>query len=198
MTAGPMLLTDVHPALDLRLFQAVNQDGGPVLDAAMRALSSHAFGIAAALLVAAAIAARWGRASVRPLLALALAILVSDVVGSQVLKPLFGRMRPCYALAPGTFRWLVPAADSPSLPSLHASNAFAVALVASLAWRRLAAAVYVLALAVAASRVYLGVHWPSDVVAGAAWGSVAAGVAWWTAAAVPARWSQRAHPRAPP
>ncbi len=54
------------------------------------------------------------------------ALVMSDLVGAQVLRPLFGRMRPCFALPSGTVRWLAPSSDVGSLPSLHAANFFAM------------------------------------------------------------------------
>jgi undecaprenyl-diphosphatase len=86
-------------------------------------------------------------------------------------------MRPCYALPPGTFRWLVPASDVGSLPSLHAANFFALATVAAAVDRRLGLAAVAVAAAVAWARVHGGVHWPSDVVAGAAWGALCGALA---------------------
>ena len=57
------------------------------------------------------------------------------------------------------------------MPSLHAANAFAVAVALSL-WRpKLAWVALPLATLIAASRIGVGVHWPSDVLVGACYGS---------------------------
>jgi undecaprenyl-diphosphatase len=122
------------------------------------------------------IAAGCGRHRLALLAAFLIALVLSDSVGAQVLRPLIGRMRPCYALAAGTVRWLAPASDVGSLPSLHASNFFAMTAVAWVANRGVGLAALAIAIAVALSRVYAGVPWPIDVLAGAAWGTRGAGV----------------------
>jgi undecaprenyl-diphosphatase len=102
--------------------------------------------------------------------------IIADAL-ADLLKPVIGRVRPCRAV-PG-LRILVRCPHSFSMPSGHAISSFAAAttlfylpryFVPTLArWYPL-----VLAAAVALSRVYLGVHYPSDVIVGAALGSTVA------------------------
>lgn len=157
--------------LELRIFHALNFDGGPALDALARALSARAFGFAvgAVVLVVALRRFRFLAAAA----GLGGAIFVSDFVGSHLLRPAFARRRPCYALPPDAVRWIGHAADVGCFPSLHAANFFAMAVVAWTVDRRLGIAAVAVAIAVALSRVYLGVHWPGDILGGAVWGAMA-------------------------
>lgn len=66
-----------------------------------------------------------------------------------------------------------------SLPSGHATTSFAGAVVLGYLFRAAAPALVPLALAVAFSRVYVGVHYPLDVLAGAAIGATVAALAVW-------------------
>jgi len=174
----PVPAADLALPFDLEALRFVNRDGGAWLDAAARLLSSSLFGGAVGLLLALFLWRTMRSSAPRPILALALAVGLSDGLGSQLLRPLFARHRPCYALPSGAVRWILPAADVPSVPSLHAANFFAMAMVAVLADRRLAPGAFALATLVSLSRVYGGVHWPSDVLAGAAWGALCGGAAW--------------------
>ena len=114
-----------------------------------------------------ALCGRRGRqAAVRGLLALSLASVTTNVV----LKRASGRRRPPEGLVPlrrGPHR---PPLTT-SFPSGHAASAsaFATAVALELPWTAIGLAP--LAAAVAASRVVIGVHYPSDVVAGAAVGA---------------------------
>ena len=101
------------------------------------------------------------------------AVLLSDWLGNEV-KNAIMRVRPCNALE--DVRLLVGCTQSGSLPSNHAANAFAYALPLFYLTRNhlgFPARLYpiVLASLVALSRVYVGVHYPTDIIAGALLGT---------------------------
>jgi undecaprenyl-diphosphatase len=165
---------DLHLPLEERLFRVINVDLGPFADGAARVLSSPVFGGAVALLVAATILVRRRDSRWPWLIALAAALALSDGVGSQVVRPLLPRARPAYALPAGSVRFISPAANVGSIPSLHAANFFAMALVGTAAWPPAGPVLYLVAAGVAWSRMYVGVHWPGDVLLGALWGTACA------------------------
>jgi undecaprenyl-diphosphatase len=101
-------------------------------------------------------------------LATLVVIALSDQSSANLFKSLFSRARPPYAL--DSVRLLVDTTRSFSFPSAHAANAFAVATFVSTFYRRTRVWLYVAAALIAYSRVYVGVHYPTDVLAGAALG----------------------------
>jgi len=96
---------------------------------------------------------------------LALVFLVTSAITNLVLQPVIGRERPFVRSLDVAVIGDRP--TSSSFPSGHAANAFAAAVVLSRFASAPALAWWVLASAIAYSRIYLGVHYPSDVVGGA-------------------------------
>jgi undecaprenyl-diphosphatase len=88
------------------------------------------------------------------------------------LKPLVDRPRPFDTLADADP--LLGGTLGSSFPSGHAATSFAGAVVLAYLFRRGLVVLLLLALAIAYSRVYLGVHYPSDVLVGAALGAAVA------------------------
>jgi undecaprenyl-diphosphatase len=96
----------------------------------------------------------------------------SGIVLFLRIKKATGRKRPC-AIEPHCWATLLPP-DQFSFPSGHTITAFAVAVSLSAFYPELAAGLLFCALSVAASRILLGMHFLSDVVAGAAIGTLLA------------------------
>jgi undecaprenyl-diphosphatase len=114
---------------------------------------------------------------------LALVILLAHVTVDLVLKPAVARGRPFDAIE--AVRVVGPRPVTLSFPSGHAASAFAGAFVTTLMVRRGRAALWALAALIALSRIYIGVHYPIDVVAGALVGlglavMVTGGRAWYS------------------
>ncbi len=95
----------------------------------------------------------------------ALAVLCTAVVVGGVLKPGIGRERPSLALE-GVVVYTSDRPDSRSFPSGHAAGAAAGAYSLSRTWISASPLLWATATTVVISRLYLGVHYPLDLVGG--------------------------------
>ncbi|WP_371626929.1 phosphatase PAP2 family protein [Streptomyces sp. NBC_01116] len=161
-------------ARDLSVFRSVADRHWPGADPLLPKLSRSAnhgllwFGAAAGI-AALGSSARSRRAALRGVASLAVASATINTVGKGAVR----RERPIVDLVP-VVRQLKRQPVTTSFPSGHAASAAAFATGVALESRGWGAVVAPVAVAVAASRVYTGVHYPSDVLAGAALGVGAA------------------------
>lgn len=106
---------------------------------------------------------------VRILLLSSLVLLLLAEGSATVFTSLFHRARPCRALV--DVRLLAGCTSSSSFPSHHAVNVFAVASFFASTYRRAVLPLSLLALLVGYSRIYVGVHYPLDILGGAVLGA---------------------------
>ena len=178
-------------SLDVRAFRLLN--GGavnPVFDAVMPFVTDFDRWRIAVILIWAALVL-FGRTKGRTAALMLIPIIASsDQLSSHVMKPLFERVRPCDVLGNvhlwfGSQGWITTPASvvqsykpSFSFPSSHAANITSSMLFLALVYRRALAPLLAVALLVSYSRIYVGVHWPSDVLGGMALGAVIAALAY--------------------
>lgn len=120
-------------------------------------------------------------------LMIALVVILSDQISSHLIKPMYGRQRPCCSTTIEK-RLLVGCTKSKSFPSSHATNS---ASVAGFVWLEAGWAIglplTLMSIIIAYSRVYVGVHYPLDVFAGFLLGWAVALLVWYISRKFPGR-----------
>jgi undecaprenyl-diphosphatase len=103
------------------------------------------------------------------------ALGLSDLFAYRVLKPFVARLRPCYEFTKSVRLVPVGCGSDYGFPSNHAANSMAIATIAiCLLGRKTGGSIFLIALVIGFSRVYLGVHFPGDVICGFLVGAAAA------------------------
>ena len=174
-------------SIDTALFHFINSTlANPFFDWLMPILSGNGVSWLPALVIAVPAILIWGSARLRVCaLLMLLAVTLGDplVIGSIkesasryrpfVTQPdarLFGTAGKGY-VAPLPDGTRPPTANHHSMPSAHSANWFAMATIAFLFFRRSARVMFPMAAAVAFSRIYNGVHYPTDVLVGGVLGA---------------------------
>lgn len=115
------------------------------------------------------------------LIGFAVAVALSDYICSGVIKPLFQWPRPSHdSTMPALHKVHGYVGGEFGFCSSHAANSMAVALLFSLLYRKTIATVLLMiwVLVVCYSRIYLGAHYPIDIIAGLIIGSLFAVLVW--------------------
>lgn len=92
-------------------------------------------------------------------------IILCDQFSNNVIKPYFERIRPCNTLS--GVHLLVGCTQAYSFPSIHAVNNFAAAVLFSSFYPKVKYFLFAGAFIVSVSRIFVGVHYPFDVIGGA-------------------------------
>lgn len=160
--------------IDARLLLAINGFHTPALDQFMFLLSAKLVWIPFYILLMVISIHRYGwRGGLFIILGIALAVTIADQTCGSLIRPLVERMRPSNPNNPlSSMVHLVNNYHGGryGFPSCHAANTVAVATFLSLVYRRRRIIIFSLALWAAMncySRMYLGVHYPGDILVGA-------------------------------
>lgn len=165
---------------DIGMLMAFNGHHTAWLDSAMMFVSDRHVWIPFYVILAALIFHRFGwKKALVYIAAIGLAITFTDQICASVIRPAVARLRPSNLDNPLSDMITVVngyRSGSYSFPSCHAANTFALATFISLLFRRRTATAAILtwAAVVSCSRLYLEVHYPSDLIAGAVIGSAIA------------------------
>lgn len=158
---------------DIALFSKINgQWNTPFLDWLMPLLRNQFFWSPLYLFLGVFMIMNFGKNGLYWIMVFLVTFAIGDIISSHIIKPAVDRLRPCNdPMLAETVRRLVRCGSGKSFTSSHATNHFALGvfccrtfLFASNGWRW---AFVVWAAAIAYSQVYVGVHFPLDILGGA-------------------------------
>jgi undecaprenyl-diphosphatase len=166
-----MGLLSIIQAIDENLLTLIQQNASTLfLDKIMPIISF--LGNAGLIWIAAGIVMTATKKHRKMGIAVLLSLVLCALFGNILIKPLIGRIRPCDIN--GDIVLLIKRPHDFSFPSGHTMASFGAAVTMLIYNRKIGAAAILLAVLIGFSRLYLYVHYPSDVLAGAVLGTIMA------------------------
>lgn len=175
-------IIDTLQTWDRTLFLWLNNLHHPALDDVMIFFTATNVWVPLYILIGISIIVKYKKQSWRYLLLIALIILCSDQFASGLMKPLFERLRPCHESSLQAQIFVpIGCGGQYGFISSHAANTFGLAAFLWLLfpqWRYIRWGICVWASIVSYSRIYVGVHYPADILLGAVAGTLIAILLW--------------------
>ena len=137
----------------------------PIFDFIMPIITNQNFLVFSGLILIGYLAYFGGKRGRITIVLLLIAAGFSDAICFQIIKPWVGRIRPSHEFYE-YINLLVSKGGKYSFPSNHAANSFVFATVLSYFYDKNRISLYILASTIAFSRVYVGVHYPLDIIFG--------------------------------
>jgi undecaprenyl-diphosphatase len=165
--------------LDKKIFLFINGLHNPWLDPVMFAISDKLIWVPLYIFLLYVVLRKYRNESWVPLLAILVMIVISDQTNTAILKPFFERLRPSRDPSIAQFVHIVDNYKGGlyGFASSHASNTFALALFFFILFKKThpwIVILFVWAVMVSYSRIYLGLHYPGDVLGGIVVGCLSA------------------------
>jgi len=168
-------MLEILQQIDSSLFFFINGTlANPVTDFLMP-LFTNDWGLRVGYGLAMILCLSFGNVRLRWMVLFSVIVLVlTDQIAANFLKDLIGRIRPCHTFDADSINLLVHCGGGKSMPSAHASNAFGQGIFFSIFYKQVRPYLLIYAILVALSRVFVGVHYPFDILAGALIGTLIA------------------------